>query len=623
MWFKILDFLIVFLLCALFGTAFTVSDELVDGVWTAKTFYFYGVCVITFGLVAINLLARKDLLKISFNVLDISLIAFYLYNLIRLFFTKEVPLYNARIIQFTFLLILYFIIKKYFKHLSFDKISPAFFIIVAFLVAGLYQACIGLFQAHNLFGYYSGNFLAFGTFGNPAPYTGFIISVLPFSLGIYLFLDSKNISSIILKYLGLLTFAATIFVLPLTKTRGGWLAAIGGIGVVLFHKYEISTRIKEFLNKTYKKIIVLTLVLSLTGLLSIGLYQIRPASAFGRLLIWKVSTTIITEYPLFGVGYDRFGQVYNSYQGTYFAEKDREEFEKYVAGNVKQAHNEYIETTAELGIIGFVLFIGVFSTVIFGSIEYFRNSPQEVNLQNIRIASLSSIAALMISGFFSYPFQILPTQIIFFILLSIITSTGNYIGFQFATIRKSILRIVSFILLLVLAIFSLKEIEGYNNYNKWNSAVVLSHYQLYNKAIKIYEKLYPELNYSGNFLVNYGGVLALNKQYEKAVEVLNKAKNINSDPNLYISIGNSYKGVGEYEEAENAYKIAANIIPHKFYPKYLLAKLYNENGEFKKAKVMAQNILQMDEKISSAATYQIKKEMKELSKINCLIRQIN
>jgi len=623
---KLFKYLLTISLCSLFATAFIISDELVNGVWTAKTFYFYAVCVITFCLLAVNLLLRKDNLKISFNILDLSLLAFYLYNVVRLSFTKEVLFYNARIIQFTFLIALYFIFKSYFQNFRSDKFSVPFFIIAAFLAAGLLQACIGLFQAHNLFGYYSGHFLAFGTFGNPAPYTGFIISVLPFSLGLYLFFDNKSIPTTIYKYLGLLTFCATIFVLPVTKTRGGWLAAIGGICVVLLYKYDLYTKISKVLNKPYKKILTFAMVLSMIGVLLVGLYKLRPASAFGRLLIWKVSTNIIKESPIFGIGYDRFGQVYNKYQGNYFAEKDRAEFEKYVAGNIKQAHNEYVETTAELGIIGLIFFIGILMTAVFSNARVIRkseNSEFGILNSNFRKAAVASVVSLMISGFFSYPFQILPTLLNFIFLLSIFSIVGSNKVFNILEIRKLHLRVISIALLLLLVTFSFREIKKYSSYKEWNKAVELSHYQEYDKAISIYQKLYSELNYSGNFFVNYGGVLALNKQYKKAMEVLNEGKNINSDPNLYISLANSYKGIGEYVEAENAYKIAAYMIPHKFYPKYLLTKLYHDYGKPEKAKVMAQNILEMDEKISSSATYQIKVEMKKILEESCFDEQNN
>jgi len=361
------------------------------------------------------------------------------------------------------------------------------------------------------------------------------------------------------------------------------------------------------------------LVLSVAVGSIISLYNLRPSSAYGRLLIWKVSLTkMIPENPVFGIGYDRFGQVYNKYQADYFVEKDRAEFEKYVAGNVKQAHNEYIETTAELGVIGLFLFVGMLGTVMFGS-SYVLKNNESSNFKNLSSSfsnsAKASVVALMISGFFSYPFQILPTLLNFIFLLSIVSSFGNYKTIRSVKLKTSHIKYISIIVLPLLVFFSFTQIVKYNNLTKWNEAVALSHYQSYDKAIKIYKDLYPELKTTGNFLVNYGGVLLLDGKNNEAVEILEEGKTINSDPNLYISLGNSYKGIGKYEEAENNYRIASDIIPHKYYPRYLLVKLYKDTDRTEEAKLLAQKIIAMKEKISSTAAYQIKNEMKEILRL--------
>ncbi len=610
-----LNILVIFLL-PLFYVSFIQSDQLVNGIWTGKEFYFYFISVIVFLVGLIMLFFNKRELEFSFNMLDASLLAYYFYNIVRLVFTEHIPLYNTRIIQFTFLLLFYFIFKNYFKKLNSNNFAPAYILIIAFLIAGFWQASIGLFQSHNLFGYHSGYFKVLGTFGNPAPYTGFIISVLPFSLGLFLLLDNKSIFTKILKYSGGLTFAVTILVLPATKTRGGWLAALAGILTVLFYKYNLSVKFNTIFNNRIKKLSVSFSIISIIVLLFIGLYQIRPSSAFGRLLIWKVSLTkIIPQNPIFGIGYDCFGQVYNLYQGNYFAEQDRAEFEKYVAGNVKQAHNEYIEQTAELGLIGLLLFVGLLTVSVskttYTNQETIKNSKFKIQ-NHLVVSAKASIIALMVSACFSYPLQILPTLLNFIFLLSIISSISNYKILHTLKIKKALLRFLSVTLLLLLLFFSITEVENYNNQKKWASAVMLSHYQSYDKAISIYENLHCKLNHQGNFLVNYGGVLSLNGQHKEAIKILNEAKSINSDPNLFISLGNSYKETGKIKNAIAEYEIASSIIPHKFYPKYLLAKLYNENGNIKEAKAVAREIIDMNEKISSSATSQIKKEMKEL-----------
>lgn len=56
---------------------------------------------------------------------------------------------------------------------------------------------------------------------------------------------------------------------------------------------------------------------------------------------------------------------------------------------------------------------------------------------------------------------------------------------------------------------------------------------------------------------------------------------------LYTCLGNNYKVLGQNTEAEQAYLHAWHMAPARFYPLYLLAKLYNETGQTEKALTMA------------------------------------
>jgi hypothetical protein len=66
------------------------------------------------------------------------------------------------------------------------------------------------------------------------------------------------------------------------------------------------------------------------------------------------------------------------------------------------------------------------------------------------------------------------------------------------------------------------------------------------------------------------------------------------------------------------YKIKSNskkpgaLSPSRFYPKYLLAKLYDETGQKEKAIQVANELLAKDIKIESTAIEEIKEEMKKL-----------
>ena len=69
-------------------------------------------------------------------------------------------------------------------------------------------------------------------------------------------------------------------------------------------------------------------------------------------------------------------------------------------------------------------------------------------------------------------------------------------------------------------------------------------------------------------------------------------------------------------ETEKAYRHAWHIIPSRFYPLYLLAKLYDESNRPEKAIQTARQVLDKEVKIPSTAVNQIRQEMKGIIEEN-------
>ena len=61
--------------------------------------------------------------------------------------------------------------------------------------------------------------------------------------------------------------------------------------------------------------------------------------------------------------------------------------------------------------------------------------------------------------------------------------------------------------------------------------------------------------------------------------------------NIIHNIGDGYKVLKRYSEAEEAYLHASVMVPHKIYPQYLLAHLYGETGQKEKALRVAEDVL--------------------------------
>lgn len=146
----------------------------------------------------------------------------------------------------------------------------------------------------------------------------------------------------------------------------------------------------------------------------------------------------------------------------------------------------------------------------------------------------------------------------------------------------------------------------------WKDAFDLYNYGLYEESLEDYEKAYPILKNNGEFLINYGKALSIAGKHLDAVTILEHAKNHQGNSVLYTALGDSYKALEKYNNAEQQYLQAANMAPAKFYPLYLLAKLYDASEQQHKAIAMANTILEKEVKVQSTAIEEIKEEIKQL-----------
>ena len=172
---------------------------------------------------------------------------------------------------------------------------------------------------------------------------------------------------------------------------------------------------------------------------------------------------------------------------------------------------------------------------------------------------------------------------------------------------KSITSVICFVLLQQTTVNVAKIQIAYTN---WKNAFDLYNYNLYDDCLEEYKKAYPVLKTNGDFLTNYGKALSMADKHSEAIYVLKQAAIHYPNTVVYTALGDSHKKLGQTASAEQAYLHAWYMNPTRFYPKYLLAKLYNESGQKEKAMQMAKELLQKEVKIESTAIHEIREEMK-------------
>ncbi len=581
----------------------------------SKTFFFIYFVIASLVIAIISFLFFKQG-KILINISKIDIFLFILISFIsinRLVIQSHFG-FSIRYIELIGLTFLYLILRI-------QSSKNYIWFLLAIIASGIVQVVLGTLQ---LLGIYASNHSEFnltGGFSNPGPYAGFLAAIFPIALGTYLFKDkiitlndkyvkNKSITTstinYVLEYFPLLGIIGIVLVLPATHSRAAWLSVFFSSVVLMEKKYSI---LSKFLKRISfgQSVFLITSILCLIATGLFGIYNFKKNSSDGRLFIWNNTLDIIEENPVFGIGFDRFKSHYMNYQANYFS-RNGENAEVLVADNTYYAFNEWLQFIAENGFIGLVL-LGILIYCIFK-----LNLKKEFH--HIYVPLLNGLFSIGIFAFFSYPMQILPIKLILVILVALLanldvrkyTYTKKVNLFTFKLLKVAICTVT--LMALTRGILYTKNLE--QNFKTLQNALDSYMYGNYQSAINNYKSLYNVFKKEGDFLMNYGKALSANKQKRQAIEILLEAKQYVNNTLIETTLGNTYKDLKRFDKAEKSYKKAANMIPSRFHPMYLLAKLYDYMGERGQAIIMAKTILDKEIKVSSTTIEEMKADMNKM-----------
>lgn len=293
-------------------------------------------------------------------------------------------------------------------------------------------------------------------------------------------------------------------------------------------------------------------------------------------------------------------------QASWFRNHPHSHFTR-LAGSTLYAFNAFLQFTAEEGVIGLILLI-----VLAVAICWRKGKP---NNKVLRISE-AGMLGIVVFGLFSYPAQILPIKVAFVCFLTVnASSSGHFMVFNVSdwTGNKSWQKGICAILFVGGLMLCGKYINHYYRTAKtWESA--FHQYRAGNtkRSVMMYQSVYPFYQRKGDFLMNYGKALSRAKKDTEAVIILNEAAVYFNNVIIQTALGNSYKRMGKNKKAEQSYRLAAAMIPDRFYAPYLLAKLYAATGQNDKAISLCIKLLRKPVKVKSIAVRQIKEHLKKL-----------
>ena len=328
-------------------------------------------------------------------------------------------------------------------------------------------------------------------------------------------------------------------------------------------------------------------------------YFLRPKSADGRLLIWKVSWQMIKDKPLTGFGKGGFAANYLYYQAEYMKSSASKE-EKEVAGDTHLAFNEPLRMTVEYGVTGLLTYLAFCIWTLL--------PPKKKSFTTLICKSL--VAGIVTWGMFAYPNQTYSLLTLWIISIAFILNKKKTA--EPRTIRAK--SRITMIAICFLATFLLsgrlwKQWQPYHNlYLHSQSPITEKDMEYPNPILQVKDKMKDDIG----FCYTYCLFVQKNNLDTDVLPIIHYLEKNFPSPSLLMTKGDCLKKKNQWKEAESAYRLAANMMPSLQAPRGRLAFLYNETGRRKEALVIAHEILTEDVKVYGFDTFRLHRELKRI-----------
>ena len=422
-----------------------------------------------------------------------------------------------------------------------------------------------------------------GTFFNPGPYAIFVAVVLAVSVAWWYRRGEDCAGRGRWSRAGAWSVAAVaVFCFPVlvaTWSRAAWVAVAVAAACLLW--------------KAHRRMVLWGMGVAVCA--GVAAYFLKQGSADGRLLMTMVAGRAWVGEWLCGHGLGGYAQAYGAAQEAFFAARPGSPL-SVVAGSPEYAFNGVLGVGVEQGVLGAVpaLVLGVWSLAVL-----------------CRRGEVSAYGwlVLLVSSLFSYPFALWPflSLAVAWVALAASLEAGT------AEVRwwKRT------------AVWPVVAVGGWCVWNlSDNTARRVEAYEEFRRVrgvqdvafLEDYRKKYEDLKAYPDFLFTFGTALREAGRYNESNAMLRQGTRVSCDPVFYTLMGNNYRDLGAVAEAESAYRKAFGMLPGRMYPLYRLMKLYEAEGQMRKAEEMARQIIAFRPKVDSPAVREMKNEAKKLTK---------
>lgn len=395
-----------------------------------------------------------------------------------------------------------------------------------------------------------------------------------------------------------LTIAVCVVSLPIfliADSRASWIALLVAVSRSIYVYYLQSKNRFSLLFSRFKSVAFLLVVISVYAL-----YQLKPESAQGRLLIWKVTLRMINEKPLTGFGPEGFATYYMHYQADYLKTSATLR-ESYLADSNHIVYNEPLRLMVEYGVVGLLAYICLLCIVL---VVPYRKDLFVVSIQSL-------LAAYLVWGLFAYPDQVFCIQTLAVLALAYLSCycPKPFILFYFNVFIRRIWYIVVFVAVVTLILLLSRY---YQHHRAFYEIIEKTAYDQPSESIKQLAPLEVGMQDEPLFWMYYCTLLNRINADSLLPQKIDNWERLYPTPDTYIMKGDLLQRFSRYREAESSFLLAANMVPTRQRARARLALLYKLCGRDEEAVHLVRNILTEKVKTYGFETYELHKELQRI-----------
>ena len=436
-----------------------------------------------------------------------------------------------------------------------------------------------------------------GIFHNTGIWGGFAGVVFVGLCGMILFTKrNKIILSVLILFSGVLLYCS--------GSRAAWIGACGGIGFLTF----FFLRTKYGLRALRPAVVIMLAAVAMIIFAGRMLYGMKPDSADGRLYIWKISSRMIGERPLFGIGIDKFKAEYMYRQADYFTLNPDSPFAR-IADETNVPFSEPLKIAIEQGITGLSIFLAVVLSALipFGKIKRDKTEVSRKTQPYTLFASI--LITLLVFSCFSYPFTYI--QFCFLLIMCLAVLSRLQAGIEYTFLYNGKWIGVFILYMLVLCIVSSTGIRYTASVKKMHSFKNSFDARNPEKTLPAFASLEPALRTNPNYLVSFASILARNGEHARAIEAYKASMAYHVSYSTYMELGRSNEQSGDSESALACWTLASRMIPVRFEPLYLQIGCHHRNGRYCQADSLTAVFKQKERKIDVLRIDRMMREVRE------------